>query len=373
MAGSRLLLALAVADLGVVISVASRTLAYVTYNNNWLTQVLDWWFLYCYYSSIYITVLLSMDRYLHTAKSLFLRKIDYQRILKRAILSVFAIMLLITLPHHHGSHTARANRCPSQEFCNNITIPTRRRTTFCNHKRSVMSLIQFPQDVQKRHMKELCDFAEKQNYVEMACSGQPILVSAAKFRPSLNILYHIYARFGTLYKADICKMDVIAMKYDPDFVKVVYLGIDLPLRYVIPFCLLALIIILLVRSVRKAQRRHSDISQTASTSLLNLPVLRSAIGIVLIFLTCHTGGVGLFVLNVFRALSIHNEGYIGTGVNVFIEETMATKGLEMRHSTLLWAAINSSVNILLYSFFLPTFRKQWKLLFVRCGERKYGK
>ncbi len=38
-AGSRLLLALAVADLGVVISVASRTLAYVTYNNNWLTEV----------------------------------------------------------------------------------------------------------------------------------------------------------------------------------------------------------------------------------------------------------------------------------------------------------------------------------------------
>ena len=40
-AGSRLLLALAVADLGVVISFASRTLAYVTYDENWLTQVLD--------------------------------------------------------------------------------------------------------------------------------------------------------------------------------------------------------------------------------------------------------------------------------------------------------------------------------------------
>ena len=40
-AGSRLMLTLAVADLGVVVSVASRTLAYVTYHENWLTQVLD--------------------------------------------------------------------------------------------------------------------------------------------------------------------------------------------------------------------------------------------------------------------------------------------------------------------------------------------
>ncbi len=36
-AGSRLLLALAVADLGVVTSVASRTLSHVTYGNNDLT------------------------------------------------------------------------------------------------------------------------------------------------------------------------------------------------------------------------------------------------------------------------------------------------------------------------------------------------
>ncbi len=79
------------------------------------------------------------------------------------------------------------------------------------------------------------------------------------------------------------------------------------------------------------------------------------------------------MLNVFRALSKHNEGYIGTGVNVFIEEGMATMGLEMRYSALLLAAVNSSVNIVLYCFFLPTFRKQWKLFFIRCGERKNGK
>ncbi len=128
-AGSRLLLALAVADLGVVTSVASRTMAYVTYGNNWLTQVLDWWFLYCCYCSIYVTILFSIDRYLHTAKSLLLRRINYHRLLKRAILAVFVTMLFIVLPHllgnsvryHHGPHVGKSNGCPFPSFCNNIS------------------------------------------------------------------------------------------------------------------------------------------------------------------------------------------------------------------------------------------------------------
>ncbi len=200
--------------------------------------------------------------------------------------------------------------------------------------------------------------------------GQPVSASATKFNPILNILYTVNAKDGSFHKAKICEVGTSAMKYDPDFVKAVYLGIDLPLRYVIPCCLLVFINIALVLSVRKAQRRHSDLSNTVSTSLLNLPVLRSSVGIVFAFLICHTGGVGLFVLNVFRAFSKQNEGYVATGVNVFVEEDLATKGLEMRYTALLLASINSSINIVLYAFFLPAFRRQWKFLFVHCGERK---
>ncbi len=317
---------------------------------------------------------------------MLLRKIDYHRILKRAILSVFAIMLLITLPHllgnfvyyHHGSHTARATECPDREFCNsNLTaMPMQENLKFCNQNDNTRSLTEWEQDVYARFAEELCDMAKQYDDAGeryWVCRGEPMSISASKFSPSLNILYR-FTNYGLFpYEAQICRVDVSAMKYDSDFVKAVYLGIDLPLRYVIPCCLLAVINILLVRSVRKAQRRHSEISQTASTSLLNLPVLRSAVGIVFIFLICHTGGVGLFVLNVFRAFSKHNEGFIGTGVNVFIDEGMATMGLEMRYSALLLAAVNSSVNIVLYCFFLPTFRKQWKLLFVPRGEWKIRK
>ncbi len=128
-AGSRLLLALAVADLGVVSAIAFRTLSYVTYRNSQLTQVIEWWFLYCYYCSIYMTILLSLDRYLHTAKSMLLRKINYKKILKRAIIAVFAVMLVICLPHllgtcvrySYGSQLVKIRACTHYQEMGNLS------------------------------------------------------------------------------------------------------------------------------------------------------------------------------------------------------------------------------------------------------------
>ena len=90
------------------------------------------------------------------------------------------------------------------------------------------------------------------------------------------------------------------------------------------------------------------------------------------FLLCHTGGAGLFVLNVFRAFSGHSKGIVGMTVNVFLEDSMATTGLEMKYSALLLAAINSSVNIVLYCLFLPSFRRHWILLVIGKLTRTTG-
>ncbi len=373
-AGSRLLLALGVADLGVVTSVASRTLSYATYGNNWLTKVVDWWFLYCYYCSIYITVLLSLDRYLHTAKAMLLRRIDYQSILKRLIVAVFAVMLLITLPHllgnfvryHHGPHVGRSLHCPFRSFCENASS-IRVRRKFCNQQDNALSPSK--QEAYNRLTSGLCDLAEKSDYNHSVCFSQPVYVPTNKFRHRLNALYNFYSsKYATEnLQVTLCTVAASAMRYDIDFVKAVYLGIDLTLRYVIPCCILVFINIALVVSVRKAQRQHSDISQTASTSLLNMPVLRTAMGIVFVFLICHTGGAGLFILDVFRAFAEQTKGFIGTTVNVFMDEDLATQGLEMKYSALLLAAVNSSLNVAMYCFFLPNFRNYWRLLFLcRC-------
>ncbi len=381
-AGSRLLLALGVADLGVVTSVASLILSYATYGNNWLTQVVDWWFLYCYDCSIYVTVLLSLDRYLHTAKAMLLRRIDYQRILKRVILAVFVVMLFISLPHllgnfvryPHGPHVGRSRHCPFRSFCENVSSISVLHKS-CNEQQD-NSFSPSKQEAYNRFTSGLCDLAEKSNYNDSVCFSQPVYVPTDKFKHHFNALYDFYSyrryvqdQYVEVHELQVtlCSVAASAMRYDIDFVKAVYLGIDLTLRYVIPCGILVFTNIALVVSVRKAQRRHSDISQTASTSLLNMPVLRTALGIVFVFLICHTGGAGLFILDVFRAFAEQTKGFIGTTVNVFMDEDLATQGLEMKYSALLLAAVNSSLNVAMYCFFLPNFRNYWRLLFLcRC-------
>ncbi len=88
------------------------------------------------------------------------------------------------------------------------------------------------------------------------------------------------------------------------------------------------------------------------------------------FLGCHTGGFGLFIVDVCRAFENSQGDGLGTTVNVFLGEDQATRGLEMKGSAYLLAALNSAVNILLYCFFLPTFREKWLSFFtLDCKKR----
>ena len=374
-AGSRLLLALAVADLGVVSAIAFRTLSYVTYGNSQLTQVIEWWFLYCYYCSIYMTILLSLDRYLHTAKSMLLRTINYNKILKRAILAVFAVMLVISLPHllgtcvrySYGSHLVKASVCGKDR---NLT-----HQDFCNLSSSQWEVHVCGDTLSSEGNVSYSDLGEHTQFIDVICREfdtgtrcyDPLClcpelfnVPSAKFRPTYFAEVEYDARQENPFLKNslrVCNLDTMTMRYDPDFVKAVYLGIDLPLRYAIPCLVLVVMNICLVYSVRKANKHHSEITQTAKTSLLNLPVLRSVVGIVSVFLGCHTGGIGLFILDIFRVLENAKGNGLRTVVNVFLHKDLATTGLEMQGSAFLLAAVNSAINILLYCFFLLPFVK----------------
>ena len=361
-AGSRLLLALAVADLGVVSAIAFRTLSYVTDGNSQLTQVIDWWFLYCYYCSIYLTILLSLDRYLHTAKSMFLRTINYKKILKRAILAVFAVMLVISLPHllgtcvryFYGSHlvkTREFNRTSfAHHYCNRS--PSHYEVDVCD------DTLQSARNVSYSELGEFVDAICREVAKEKIDRYQVNSVPSSKFRPT-----YLFEIEHPAYSLHVCRLDTRTMRYDSDFVKAVYLGIDLPLRYVIPCLVLVFLNVRLVVAVRKANRHHNEITKTAKRSLFNLPVLRSVVGIVTVFLGCHTGGIGLFILDIFRVFEDAKGDGLRTTVNVFLHKDRATTGLEMRGSAFLLAAVNSAINILLYCFFLPTFREKWVSFF----------
>ncbi len=371
-AGSRVLLALAVADLGVVSSIAARTLAYVAYGYIRLTRILEWCFLYFYYCSIYLTVFLSLDRYLYTAKSMLLIRINYKRIVNRVTCGIFAVALLISLPHLvgnfvrylQGQHFVSITECPGQlkVLCdvNETRMVSRAEKARIKNQHCPAT---HHADASLRHylLREFCAVAQDQNFTS-ACEYQPVRVKAARFVPL--VVASIVS--VTPLEIDICDRMAEAMRHDPDFVLTTYIGVDIPMRYVIPCSILAVVNVKLVLAVRRAQRRHAEIAKAAVTSLIKLPVLKSVLAIVLVFLVCHTGGLGIFILDLLRTFAgnSHRGSPYGSTIQTYLKEDLATAGLTTRCMAFLLSAINSTVNIVIYCFFLPIFRRHWRELFL---------
>ncbi len=386
-AGSRLWLTLDIADLGVVLSIAFRTLAYVTCGYGQLALTAEWAFLYWYYCSIYMTVFLSLDRCLSSANSMLLLKIDYSLLQKKIIVVIFSVAFLITLPHllgntvtyHYGSHTFQGRCYAVRNICNIWT----------NHSESLAQpvpwkLLSFGkeqkftkvQTLKSQHpnVTPLLDawcfkdvFAADVN--NSAC--KPLAtIPAPKFVPHLVVGLEFWG-LGINNTWDIKQIDLSVsnsmagmMRHDPDFVKAVYLGIDLLLRYAIPCIALLGINVKLLVAVYQAQKRHKRIiGDTSPVSLFDLPVLKSVGAIVVVFLICHTGGMGMYVTDIMRAFAGESFGDITGGIATFLDERSATDVLRFRYTAYLLAAVNSSINVLIYCLYLPTFRQYWKKMF----------
>ncbi len=377
-AGSRVLLALAVADLGVVSSIAARTLAYVAYGYVRLTRVLEWFFLYFYYCSIYLTVFLTLDRYLHTAKSMLLFRINYKRIVNRVTCGIFAASLLISLPHlignfvtyHQGKHFVSMTECPGQlkSLCdvNETTMATRAKNAIIVNQHCLTTQHANP-GLRYHLLREFCSVVQDYNFTS-ACDYQPVRVKTAKF---VTPVVASIVRVSPL-EMNVCDRKAEAMRHDPSYVLATYVGVDIPMRYVIPCSLLVVLNVKLVLAVRRAQRRHADITHASITSLIKLPVLKSVLAIVLVFMVCHTGGLGIFILDVLRIFAggSHRASPYGSTIQTYLKEDLATAGLTTRCIAFLLSAINSTVNVVIYCFFLPIFRKHWQELFVIIGLRK---
>ncbi len=377
-AGSRLLLSLAVADLGVVSSIAFRTLSYVTYGNSQLTRILEWCFMYSHYCSIYLTLLVFLDRYLKTAKSMLLLKIDYPKIVRRSILAVFGIMLVVSLLHllgacvryFDGNHFVKITFCSCYRYI-----------SLCNLTSSVWEIRTCDDAFSSGRNASYADLGEYQALVDVLCNtelyrhcrslrsweSRLLRFPAGKFKPTYFVDPECYgpqrkARQLMKNSLRVCTLDTKKkLRDEPAFVKTVYLGIDFPLRYIIPCCFLVFIGTGLVNAVYKARKRHRAMTRKEFKSLLNLPAFWNTSGIVFVFLACQSGGLGLFAYDIFRLL--HNVDYEGE-INVFMDEGSSSRQLELVSVAFLFPAINSSINIILYTFFLPVFRKKWLSLFI---------
>ena len=387
-AGSRLLLTLAVADLGVVVSIALRTLAYAMHGYGQLTLAAESAFLYCYYCSIYMTVFLSLDRCLSSANPMLLLKIDYSALQKKVIAAIFSVAFLLTLPHilgytvsyHYGSHLLYGPCEGALDVCNIWT----------NHSESSAEPVPWKlvspgkeetfakvHDLKSKHrnitqlMNNWCLRYVFAPHMKNSTCKQLFHLPAPKFVPHLVAELSFWGE-SSGFKWEITQIELSAsnsmagvMKHDPDFVKAVYLGIDLLMRYVIPCIALVVINVRLLVAVYRAQKRHKRIiGDTSPVSLLDLPVLKSVGVIVVVFAVCHSGGMGMYVIDIMRVFAGEALGAMTTGgIAIFLDERSATDALRFRYTAYLLAAVNSSVNILIYCLYLPAFRQYWKKMF----------
>ncbi len=383
-AGSRPLITLAVADLGVVLSIAWRTVAYYTTGYSQQTLTAEWICLYWYYCSIFFTILLSVDRCLSSAYPMLLLKINYTKLQKRMIAVVFMAAFIITLPHllgftiayHHGSHSMEVPCSNKHEICNYLSdrmlsddeIPWT--VDLCGNKSDLQNL-STSEVLRLKNIPELLNIwcnSTTESTNSTAC--QPVRMPGAKFAPHLIADFRTVKKLinGTLevskFLLTVCNSTPASMRHDPDFVKALYLGIDLPLRYIIPCLALFVINIRLLVAVYQAQKQHKRIiGDTSPVSLLDLPVLKSVGAIILVFAFCHTGGLGMYITDVIRAAYGHALNSPTGNTAVFLDENSATQALLFRYTSYVLSAVNSSINVILYCLYLPTFRQYWKKLF----------
>ena len=381
--GARLLLTLGIADMGVVTAVTMQTLTYVAYGYSQLTKVLEWWFLYCYYCSVYVTVFLSVDRLLQTAKPLLLLKINYRRVQRIVVSAIFGSMLIVSLPHLLGSvikyyyqpHVVSFGSCHLKEACDSWKqwAPTEN----YSNRSDYIHVYTCSQEKVGAHLK--LNYTNAKRYIDViqaACSYQKeanytvfyqtISIPSVKFDSSMII------PVLTNYSIYVCNSTEDYMRHDPDFVKALYLGVDLPLRYAIPIIALAITNTCLVLAVRRAQNKHADITRTARVSLFNLPLLKSVAAIVFAFLICHTAGSVIFIMDIVRALlgSTHTGGLGHSQTNTLLHSDTHMKTLVFKHLGLLLASINSSINVAVYCCFLPVFRQKWKIYWCKITKEE---
>ncbi len=380
--GARLLLTLGIADLGVVTAVVMQILSYVAYGYSRLTKVLEWWFLYCYYCSIYVTVFLSVDRFLHTAKPMLLLKINYRRLQRRVISTIFGAMLIVSLPqllggfikYHYQPHVMKFFNCDVKSICDKweerktTEYPLHVSTCIPESPEKERSRLTLNYTEAKRYaniIQAACSFQKEANYTICIANGD-VNVPAVKFHISMIILVDIS---DVIY---VCNTTEDYMRHDPDFVKALYLGVDLPLRYVIPIIVLAITRICLVLAVRRAQNEHADITRPARVHLLNLPVLKSVAAIVFVFLICHTAGSAVFIMDIVRAfLARTNISWrVHSHINTMLRSDTHMKTLVFKHLGLLLASFNSAINVVVYCCFLPVFRHKWKMYWCKMNNEK---
>ncbi len=317
---------------------------------------------------------------MQSAKAMLLLRINYKRSLKIGILSIFGAILLVTLPHlvgnfikyHHKRHLVIFKDCSfNEELCRHWQM-NREQEDFATESDctgTAQSVLNNAGAAKYRDM--ILSACRRQKATNYTSCRQTFTVDAPKFTQSVTV--QLLTRYlvtnnsnpgyGKVHtKISVCNHPTDYMRHDPDFVKALSLGVDLPMRYVIPSVTLVIVNIRLVLAVRRAHIQQAEVTGSARVSLFKLHILKAVVTIVFVFLICHTGGSAIFITDIARTFA--STVTLGRNVlsekNILLDAIVHTRVLVFKHLQFLLAAVNSSMKVLVYSIFLPVFRSYWR-------------
>ncbi len=372
----RLLIGLTVADAGVLVSLFLLITSWIWPWPRRFSLAPLHAYRYFYFCSIYLTVLLSLDRYLVTSRPVMMRRINYKNLQRRLIASVFAVVLPFVVPDVLG-HDLYYNACSHHEVYsegtqqNNGTNQTDFLTFLCNS--TDQCLHEIDNVTSTAAWKMLFNFG--QNCSKSCIWSTSVLTPSDPLKPlkryyceDVGISYHgvnripmqdfencyMYSVYHSENSINIHALDFVIYRplwHNAAFRYGYFFGIVIPFMYALPSLVILYMLyvnIRLVRIVRKAHVRHSTLVHPEETA--NTGILKTVVAVAGIFLLLHTPALGA---DISWLVAAGSQGINGINYTYYGYLGVVSELLYIITGVL--SAINSTVNVLIYCWFLPLF------------------
>ncbi len=385
---ARLLLGLTLADTMVLVSAFVLSLFHILtsmnlicWNDTWnrMQDVCFATYYYFYFCSIYMTVALSLDRYLVTTRPLLLRQINYKKFQGRVQAAVFVVSLALALPGtigrfikvpictHHETYDYYGPTDPigylylfcAHSVCNDTVTyvyqesmypydyrldPTPSRRD-CSRVRVDIDVFQ---PLKRCYCNgEDCTTHDSRTFIIRKGTEKCFTYRAYYYRGSLLMNVHEHVPFFR------------PLFLDSSFILGYSFGVVFPVRYLLPMVVLAWANIRLVQAVRRGQRAHRSLVENqerqAPVEAQDTGILKTAVTVSGGFLLLHTLALGLDI-----SLLVHT---FYTGPNSTPHSKYPRQAVTSLYQiTIPISSLNSAINLAIYCWFLPQFRKRWLAL-----------
>ncbi len=341
-----------------------------------------------YICSIYMTVVVSVDRYLVTSRPLMMRRLNHKALQWRVQLVVAIISVFMVLPetvspyvdmerctqhvinpdtdYVHSSITEKlcqhtgfleppeltyVNRGFPKNRClvcySRLNVETDNTKHFFHNGPCNSHQCATPDDF--RILAPLLSFFcnnVKRVYPAAGTTGNHTLLE----RGNVEMCYH-YNITGNDQHWDINVLEEpskYTLRDNREYQRSYSLGVVFPFRYAIPVLCLIFTSVSLVRAVRKATRNQRSLATHSAVNrrmLASTNMLKIVLTVTGMFILSHTLGLGCYLGTIIYSFGSEY------GINATVYVLCPIGGLV--------TAINSSVNVVVYCFFLKQFRDRW--------------